>query len=188
MRPSTSEYRPNPESTIPARFREHLFREIAPALGAALRAFPSVTEVLTTLTNETFRRRFTEAIEAKRRYGWKHSDVSESLFASTAAKLRTAIIGDQLYIGSLESLKLVRNKNAEPLGSAVEPKPESASIPTEVKLGYLNDFARVLPHFVPRPTNFFVRNLNPDQQSYYESKHDIGFAQDEVDKTIFHIL
>ncbi len=193
MRPSTSEYRSpsTGEPTIPCRFREHLFREIAPFISTALHSFPNAVEVLTTLTNETFRRRFTEAIEAKRRYGWKHDDIVDESFLKLYSKLRTAIIDDKLFIGSLEALKLLRanSKTAETLGVAIKPKPESSNaIPIEVPLPYLQDFAEILSIFVPRPTNFFVRNLGPNQQSYYESKYDIGFAQDEANKTIFHIL
>jgi hypothetical protein len=111
-------------SSIPSRFSEKHFQEMAEVIGRALTSFPTpIKEDPSPHSVETFARKFREAREAKRRHRWLSPHVNEALFMQHAYDLTVSMQEGYVLIGDERVIKATLKSQPSPgvpLGAATQ--------------------------------------------------------------------
>lgn len=179
--------------SIPGKFKQHQFDQVAAHIGRALEAYPSaVTFDPAPLSVETFARKIREAIQAKKQYGWKNAAISEALWAEHANELVTAIINDdKLSTVIIGTSHAVKNRKTAPVGQQVS-APVAApviQIATGISFAELENFCNILHHKILFPAPIFtIKNLKPDIIESLENQYDIAIIPLESDPDTFQII
>jgi hypothetical protein len=186
-----------PMPTIPSRFKESQFRQVAEHIGAALREFPDCIKVHPKpYSAETIARKIREAINAKVQYGWKHPSINEDQFLANFENLVTSITEESppaVIVGSRDAVKKY-TQVASAIGTS-EPTRVPPTLgrfeiviaaPTQDELEHL---CLLLHNKKLEPTPVFsVRGLTPDQIESLEQRYDVAILPTETDPSLFQII
>ena len=174
-----------PMQTIPARFREHLFAQVAPHLGRALTAWPKAISIdPRPLTLETMRRRLLEAVQSKQKYAWKHASINESLWAEHIDDI-SVILSDSgvLFLGPRLAVK-----NKEIVGAVATPAKASPEL-TLTQPDEIETVCRLLHRKALDPVPVvFLTNMTPELAESLEARYDIAVVPHETDPALYQIL
>lgn len=185
-------YRANltPMPTIPSRFREHMFHQVAEHLGAALKHYPKAIRINPQpLAVDTMARRLREAIIAKQTYGWKHPAVDESAWTQLVDLLKVSIEpSGTILLGSQDAIK---QQQIAPLGLSQEPS-DTPAMPllrlTSATSADLENICSLLHFRRLSPTPIVeVSDLTPEQIESLEQRYDIAIIPLENKPNVFQI-
>lgn len=187
-------YRSNliPMPTIPAKYKQHQFAQVAEHLGSALRKFPDAIRVDPhPLAVDTLARKLREAVIAKSQYAWKHPAVDENLWHEHSQELVVAIDTRTepatILIGSRDA---IRNKSKTAGSETVLTLAQSAAFElVKPSASELESICLFLHHrkLNPKPI-VTVRGLTPSDVESIEQRYDIAVVPDENDPTVFQLL
>lgn len=171
--------------SVPSRLSRRHFDAMAPFLCAALKAYPLAIEVEPIGNSvETFSRKFREARAAKLELGYPLPPDIEPLFSAHASKLQVSMGIGKVTIGTLDAIR--DGQLAARVGNSTDTAGTEIEVSREGLLTLCNMLSK--GWFKPRPTCFFVRNVDEDEAKDIESRFEVGLMQDENDKEKWNIL
>lgn len=180
-----------PMATIPSRFKEHMFAQVAEHLGTALLRYPSAVRIdPRPLAVDTMARKLREAIVAKQTYGWKHHFVDEALWASHIEKFKISVEPEgTILIGTGDAIK---QRQIVTIGVAEESTDAVGVLPmlrlTSATTADIENICSLLHfrRFSPTPI-VEISDLTPEQIESLEQRYDIAIIPLENKPNMFHI-
>lgn len=182
-----------PMSSVPARYKKSQFDKYAPALGAALTAYPNAVRVpCGSYSVETIARCLREARDAKLSLDYTHPSIDEVLFARHGRELKTGMRKDYVLLGPRESitplskaLEIAFEQPVQAVTATVEVKPSPDALERICWL-LSNRTLDPPPSFVIR----FPQRTETEIQTIidsYEVRYDIVFAQSKESPDLYYI-
>lgn len=168
---------------IPSRFARRAFDRVAVDLARALNEWPSPVIVQPTGSPDTLARCLREAIEAKKRYGYKIPGASDALFNEYEPHLVVSIDKDTatVVIGERNAVKAALPKISE----AVAVRIEHSLSPDEPTLRAV---CALLSKKSINPVPLFsVKGSDPSLRNILEAQFDVAFVPDEKEQGKFYL-
>lgn len=167
----------------PARFSLAKFTEVAIFIEHALRAFPGPLELKSERWNSaSLARKLREAIKGKLLYKHYSDAIDERLWTLYGDKLVVSDRGTSVWVGDINVATALG-----PHGDTHISYPNK-SAETVVMPEFVENLCALLPALTPRPTTFVVSNVDKAKLDYIESRYDVAFQEDELERGKFHII
>jgi hypothetical protein len=169
---------------IPSQFRQEAFNRVAHIWARAINnlAVPVVIDPAP-LSIVSYARLLRNARESKNTYGWTHPFINEDFWHDHNHKISVTEQTDCIVVG-LKTIKFPPKSESVGVIKATDEVLFHWKFLTE-----LENFCALMDKdaFSPEP-NFVVQNLTPDIITTLEGRYDIGFVQQEHDKTKWSVI
>lgn len=181
-----------PMPTIPSKYKQHQFAQVAEHIASALRSWPIAVRINPTpLSVDTLARKLREAIEAKKLYGWRYPTLDEKLWDSWSELLVAGIdqdskTGASILLGSRDAIKSRKVKSVGVTAGERQKQEIELVSPTVEDLEYI---CLILHSKKLKPVPVVsVRGLTQATVDSLELRYDVAIIPLESDPTLFQII
>lgn len=159
----------------PYKYSQRVFNEFAEHIGRAIDAFPEVVEFNPQpLSDQTFTRRFREAVKAKELYSWKSDYIDNVRYFQFGKLLVVSPQGSKVIVGARSEVKAHLSDESLPKGNAIT----ALAIDNEITISIagIKNLCILLSGKYLTPVPSFIVACNEDIARECEREYDVVFT------------